>query len=94
MAFLDTRAFARILWELRTEAGQIFNVSGRGSVRLADVAAGSGIALDHEFDALPVETQRVNIDKLSARMTLPESGETVMSFIREWRSGEVRLGEP
>lgn len=94
MAFLDTRAFARILWDLRTEAGEIVNVAGRGSVRLADVAARSGIPLDQEVDALPVETQRVNIDKLSARMTLPDSTETVMSFIDEWRSGEVRLGDP
>ncbi len=85
MAFIDTRDVARIAWDLRNVPNEVFNISGRGTVELSALAESLGVALDPALQSLPLEVQRLNIDKLTARLNVPDSAETVARFCSEWR---------
>lgn len=90
MAFIDTRHVARILWELRSEEGAIFNVAGSGTVVLSEVAASLGLRLTPGLAADPLVIERVNIDRLTERVDVPTSMTTVERFCAQWRSGTIR----
>lgn len=83
--YIDTREVGRIVSKLMTEDGEIFNVCGRGEVALADLARKLNIDLDGRTYELPEERYRINVEKLAARVAVPDSLRTVEEFAREWR---------
>lgn len=87
LPYIDTRAVAEIAWRLRGEAGEIFNVCGRGRVRLRDVARDLDVALGPELEDLPPDSFDVSIAKLAGQVTVAESTATVAAFTKEWRAG-------
>lgn len=87
LPYVDTRYVARLVWQLREHEGEIFNVCGRGRVRLADIAARLGVELSAEHYALPRDDFDVNIERVSRLVPLPDSMSTVLAFAEEWRAG-------
>lgn len=87
LPYIDTRDVARIVWELREQAGEIFNLTGRGTVRVADLAAELGVPLAPELHDRPMDSFDVDIAKASALAEIPETRATLARFVSEWRSG-------
>ena len=85
LSFIDTRDVARIIWDLRGEAGEIFNVSGAGTVRLRDIATSLGLDLAALGKSLPVHMYSVDVTKIGSRIDVPSSERTVYRFLDEWR---------
>ncbi len=91
LSFIDTSDVAKIVWQLRGEAGQIFNVAGDGAVVIREVAARLGIALPADAEG-PLIDEHVNIEKLRARLAVPASEDTVLRFCHGVRSGTIQVG--
>lgn len=83
--YIDTRDVGRIVSRPMTAEGEIFNVCGQGEVELADLARRLNIELDSGVYSLPEECYRINVEKLAARVVVPDSLRTVQAFAREWR---------
>jgi nucleoside-diphosphate-sugar epimerase len=88
LCYIDSGSVARAVWELREPAGEIHNVAGRGTVRLANVAEELGIELPRALWTLPVERMALNVEKALARMELPSTGTVVREFAAAWRRAE------
>lgn len=86
LPYIDTRVVARIVWQLREHNNEIFNVCGRGRVRLADVAEKLGVELSAGHYALPRDDFDVSIEKLSRFVSVPDSMSTVLAFAEEWHA--------
>lgn len=91
MSFIATGEVARIAWQLRGEAGQVFNVAGDGTVVIGEVAERLGVTLA-PAEGSPVLDEHVNVDKLRARSDVPSSAETVLRFCSAVRSGTIAIG--
>lgn len=87
LPYIDTRLVASLVWSLREETNEIFNMTGSGRVRLADVARELDVPLTPDLYALPRDDFDINIDKLQSRAPIPDSSSTVRRFIEEWRAG-------
>lgn len=87
LPYLDTRDVARIAWSLRDQDNEIFNLTGRGTARIADVALDLGIQLAPELYGRPTESFDIDIAKVSDLVEVPETAATLARFIGEWRSG-------
>lgn len=93
LPYAETTWVARTVWDLRSETNCIYNIAGRGRVRLGDLARDLGIALEPTHYLQQREDFNVNVDKLSARVKVPETRTTVAAFVREWASYASGLNE-
>jgi nucleoside-diphosphate-sugar epimerase len=83
LQFIHTDDAARIVYGL-VELGRVnetFNVCGSGVVRIADVISAAGREVSVQPNA-PSVRYNVNIEKLKGIIDVPESQETVLSFVR------------
>lgn len=85
MPYIDTRSVARMVWELRGEDGEIFNIAGDGDVRLDELAHELGVELDPSLAALPRDDWSIDVSKLRTRMPVPRAWDEVRRFVAEWR---------
>lgn len=87
LPYLGTDTAADAIWALRERPGEVFNLTGRGTVRLADVAAELNIDLEPKLYSLPTEHMNVAIDKVATVVDVPSSTDVVRRFIVDWRRG-------
>ena len=82
LQFLHTDDVARIALDLVDDGvqGEVVNVCGKGTVRLQDVMDWASTEVTVEPDA-PRVRYEVATEKLSGRLTIPDSRETVRRFI-------------
>lgn len=95
LQFIDTRDIARTVLDLcgREEVlNQVFNLCGRGTVSIRQVAQWAGKAVPAEAETRTKVRAELNLGKISAILTPPRTDESVRSFIREIQSGAVALG--
>lgn len=87
--YLDTRAFARILFDLvgRGLAGEIVNVCGDGVVALREVASWiPGCDLSGVSEGLPLERYEASIARLATLLPVPSTRDAVRAFLGECRA--------
>lgn len=89
LPYIDTRDVARIVWLLRDQANEIFNLTGRGTVRIAEVARDLGVELARDLEDAPMDSFDVDIGKASALAQIPGTKATLRRFLSEWRSGLI-----
>ena len=68
---------------------QVFNVCGKGVVRLSDVVALAPSPVPVEPDS-PVVRYEIDLDKLSRYIEPPETRPEVLAFAREQFAGNAR----
>lgn len=93
--FMDTRDLARAVFQLHESglaAGTVLNLSTRGTVSIRQAAEWAGVPLSAEARARPRIRAELNVERAARLLPLPETAETVRRFIREVRSGAIRLG--
>lgn len=83
LQYLHTDDNARIVFELIKQGtnNEIINVCGRGLISLQEVINLKGGAIEVKAGS-PRVRYDVSIEKLSALVTVPETRETVMNFVR------------
>ena len=87
LPYLDTRDVARIVWLLRDQANEAFNLTGRGTVRLADLARDVGVDLTPSLGDLPRDSFDIDISKVGRVVEVPSTKATLERFVSEWRDG-------
>lgn len=90
LPYIHTSELARIVWELREAEGEILNVAGDGSIRLAEVAALAGVPRDPSWRSQPVESFAIDVRKLKARTRVPPTREAVERYLLEGSGGTSR----
>ena len=84
--FIDTRDLARVVFaslEAETE-GEIYNISGDGTLALNDIIALLPPALRRpQNQDLPRDHCEINLDKIKTRFPLPRTADTVQRFLAE-----------
>jgi nucleoside-diphosphate-sugar epimerase len=93
--FMDTRALAKAvfsLYEASPDDARLLNLSAKGTVSVRQIAEWAGIALPEDAFHRPRVRAELNVEQAAGLMDLPESGETVRHFIREYQNREVALG--
>ena len=91
--FINTEDVARIVFRL-IEFGrsrEVFNVCGRGTMRLSDIQRLVG---DSKPNDLPEETWDINTDKVNALVGLPTTEETIRVFESRCRLGDAGVDGP
>ena len=87
--FMHTEDVARLVWLLveKEAAGEVFNVCGEGLISPREIAAVAGRAVDlSELDASAVpRVVNVSGGKIRGFARLPETRETVVTFVNQWR---------
>lgn len=94
--YLDTRDMARLTFDLIESdlAGGTLNVTGQGIITLRDVAEMiPDCALRTVKEPTDREHYEINIERLSARGTVPLTRDTVWRFIRDVVDGRVAIGK-
>jgi nucleoside-diphosphate-sugar epimerase len=92
--YLHTRSLAEIVLDiLESDArNEIFNVVGDGTVSLREVAAWHpGARLPPALEQLPREHYEVNARKIKQRVVLPQTVETVRTFIQNVLAGQETI---
>lgn len=87
LPYLDTRDVARIVWLLRDRANEVFNLTGRGTVCLGDLAHQIGVNLAPSLAGLPRDSFDIDIDKVGRLVEVPSTTKTLERFLSEWRAG-------
>lgn len=83
LSFIDTRDVARIVWTLREQGGEVFNVAGIGTVCLRDVAQSLGVSLPAGVETLARTDYNINVDKLSGIIDVPLTSVTIARYLGE-----------
>jgi nucleoside-diphosphate-sugar epimerase len=83
LPYIHTDALARIVWELREAENEIINVTGDGSIRLADVATMVGVHVDPEWSSQPREDFAIDVRKLKARTMVPSTRASLGRYLAE-----------
>jgi len=80
--YIHTEEAASIVLSLLDQgrAGEVFNLCGRGVVRLNDVLGWVGRDVSIQPDSTVVRCE-LNLDKLGSLVDLPETGETLQEFV-------------
>ena len=87
-SFVDTRVAADAIWRLRERLGQIYNVSGVGTVSLRDVARDLEVSLDPRSETRQRDDSAIDTTKIRGSMDMPRSADAVRAFIGEQRRGQ------
>ncbi len=93
--YIRTDDLARIILDIASRAieSEVFNIGGKGLIRLQEVAEmipGYNLSY-YDNGNPPSEHCEVNIDKISRLVDLPETKATVQTFVEEVVSGKVQL---
>lgn len=87
LPYVDTRDVARIVWLLRDHANEVFNLAGRGTVCLGDVARDVGVDLAPSLANLPRDSFDIDVSKVARVVEVPRTARTLERFVSEWRAG-------
>ncbi len=89
--FMHTDDMARLVWLLveKQAAGEVFNVCGEGLISPREIAAMAGCAIDTSELVAGALPRVVNVrgEKMKRVARLPDTRETVVAFVNEWRVG-------
>lgn len=92
--FMHTRDLARAafaLYERPEPPPDLVNVSARGTVTVAEIAAWAGRELPPDAAPLPVVRAELNLALASSLLDLPDTAATVRAFVADVLSGRVVL---
>ncbi len=92
--YMDVRDVAAAIFQLHESglaAGTVLNLSARGTVSIRQAAAWAGRTLPADADQSPRCRAELNVERAAERLFLPETAEVVRKFIRETKSGRIRL---
>lgn len=92
LPYIHTAEVARIAWELREASGEIFNVTGDGTVALSEVAAMLGIDMEPAWRSQPFEEFDIDIRKLKARSRVPPTRSALERYLSEIVGTERGVG--
>lgn len=93
--YMDVREVAAAIFQLHESglaAGTVLNLSGRGTVSIRQAAAWAERTLPTGAIPLPRFRAELNVERAAERLPLPVTAEVVRKFIRETKSGRIRLG--
>ena len=94
LQFIDTRDIARSVFDLCSREAvmnQVFNLCGRGTVSIRQVAQWAGRAIPADAETRAKVRAELNLEKISSILTPPRTDEAVRNFIREVQSGDIIL---
>ncbi len=92
--FIDSRDAARAVFDLcarESSGGRIYNLCGRGTVSVRQVARWAGKDIPPDAESLPRVCAELNLAKVAAGWDLPSTEDSVRRFIREVQAGEIVL---
>jgi nucleoside-diphosphate-sugar epimerase len=93
--FMDTRDIAGAVFDLaglEAARNEVFNLCGRGTVSIRQIAGWAGKPLPPAAEDSPRVRSELNLDKVSGLLAMPGTAESVQRFVGEVTSGAVTLG--
>ncbi len=80
--YINTSGVARIIYQIRNQKNEIFNICGDGTIKLEEAAKFVGVRLDKNLYKLKKEAYNVNVSKIKKICSIEKTQKTVFDFAR------------